>query len=158
MATLHLDLLSKARDRTHNLKVPSWIHFCCATMGTPIKPFLKCKHYSKICDMVLFWNSSFTFFCFFFFSPTENGFSATHSNSRRFHEPAKSLYLSLFAQHYLGTSSSASPAQCKSLYCKGLSQPEGCFHRRTLIACISRLWGNSIVCFSFIVYWVVQRC
>ena len=27
--------LSKARDQTHNLKVPRWIRFCCATMGTP---------------------------------------------------------------------------------------------------------------------------
>ena len=26
--------LSKARDRTHNLMVPSHIHFCCATKGT----------------------------------------------------------------------------------------------------------------------------
>ena len=27
--------LSKARDRTYNLMVPSWIHFRCATTGTP---------------------------------------------------------------------------------------------------------------------------
>ena len=26
---------SEARDRTCNLMVPTWIHFCCATMGTP---------------------------------------------------------------------------------------------------------------------------
>ena len=26
--------LSKARDQTQNLMIPSWIHFCCATMGT----------------------------------------------------------------------------------------------------------------------------
>ena len=30
-----LNLLSKARDRTHNLMVPSQIRFHCATMGTP---------------------------------------------------------------------------------------------------------------------------
>ena len=30
-----LNPLSKARDRTHNLKVPSWICFHCATLGTP---------------------------------------------------------------------------------------------------------------------------
>ena len=30
-----LNLLSEARDGTCNLKVPSQIHFCCATMGTP---------------------------------------------------------------------------------------------------------------------------
>ena len=29
--------LSKARDRTRNLVVPSQIHFCCATAGTPIQ-------------------------------------------------------------------------------------------------------------------------
>ena len=27
--------LSKARDRTRNFMVPSWIHFCCGTRGTP---------------------------------------------------------------------------------------------------------------------------
>ena len=31
--------LSEARDRTHNLMVPSWIHFHWATTGTP-QPFL----------------------------------------------------------------------------------------------------------------------
>ena len=30
-----LNPLSEARDRTHNLMVPSWIHFYCATLGTP---------------------------------------------------------------------------------------------------------------------------
>ena len=30
-----LNPLSKARDRAHNLMVPNWIHFLCATMGTP---------------------------------------------------------------------------------------------------------------------------
>ena len=28
--------LSEARNRTRNLMVPSWIHFRCTTMGTPI--------------------------------------------------------------------------------------------------------------------------
>ena len=27
--------LSEARDRTHNLMVPRWIHFCCTITGTP---------------------------------------------------------------------------------------------------------------------------
>ena len=27
--------LSEARDQTHHLMVPSWIHFCCATTETP---------------------------------------------------------------------------------------------------------------------------
>ena len=30
-----LNPLSKARDRTHNLMVPSRIRFCCARTGTP---------------------------------------------------------------------------------------------------------------------------
>ena len=30
-----LNPLSKARDRTRNLMIPSWIRFHCATMGTP---------------------------------------------------------------------------------------------------------------------------
>ena len=30
--------LSEARDQTHNLMVPSWIHFCCDSMGTPVLP------------------------------------------------------------------------------------------------------------------------
>ena len=30
-----LNPLSKARDRARNLMVPSWIRFCCDTMGTP---------------------------------------------------------------------------------------------------------------------------
>ena len=32
-----LNPLSQARDWTHNLMVPSWIHFCCAMMETPIQ-------------------------------------------------------------------------------------------------------------------------
>ena len=32
--------LRKARDWTHNVMVPSWICFCCATMGTPTFTFL----------------------------------------------------------------------------------------------------------------------
>ena len=34
-----LNPLSKARGRTHNLMVPSWICFCYATMGTPSNGF-----------------------------------------------------------------------------------------------------------------------
>ena len=30
-----LNPLSKARDPTSKLMVPSWIHFCCTTIGTP---------------------------------------------------------------------------------------------------------------------------
>ena len=39
-----LNPLSEARDRTRNLMVPSWIHFCCATVGTPKRLNLKCSH------------------------------------------------------------------------------------------------------------------
>ena len=35
-ATQILNPLSKARDRTRNLMVPSQIRFCCTTTGTPI--------------------------------------------------------------------------------------------------------------------------
>ena len=34
--------LSEARDRTHNLMVPSWIHFRCAMTGTPSLSFYIC--------------------------------------------------------------------------------------------------------------------
>ena len=30
-----LNPLGEARDRTCNVMIPSWIHFCCAMMGTP---------------------------------------------------------------------------------------------------------------------------
>ena len=36
-----LNRLSKARDQTLNFMVPSWIHFHCATTGTPFEPILK---------------------------------------------------------------------------------------------------------------------
>ena len=35
-----LNPLIKARDRTHNLTVPSRIRFCCATVGTPTSQVL----------------------------------------------------------------------------------------------------------------------
>ena len=38
-----LNLLSEARDRSRNLVVPSWIHFYCATTGTPLGCFLLLK-------------------------------------------------------------------------------------------------------------------
>ena len=41
MATLDPYPLSEPRDRTHNLMVPSLIHFCCAMMGTPMYTLLK---------------------------------------------------------------------------------------------------------------------
>ena len=47
-----LNRLSKARDRTHNLMVPCWIRFCCATMGTPkfylFKKNLEFKKFSGV--------------------------------------------------------------------------------------------------------------
>ena len=48
-----LNLLSEARDRTHNLMVPSWIRFCCAMMGTPcshiLNPLRHCGNFSCLC-------------------------------------------------------------------------------------------------------------
>ena len=38
-----LNPLSKAKDRTHNLMVPSRIHFYYTTMGTPSVPLLFCE-------------------------------------------------------------------------------------------------------------------
>ena len=43
-----LDPLSEARDWTHNLMVSSWIHFHCATMGTPwFRTFKNCDHWGR---------------------------------------------------------------------------------------------------------------
>ena len=41
-----LNPLSEAKDRTHNLMVPSWIRFCCTIMGTPQPAFLN-DHYLR---------------------------------------------------------------------------------------------------------------
>ena len=41
-----LNPLSKARDRTRNFMVPSWIHFHCSTTGTPAKPSLESDSWS----------------------------------------------------------------------------------------------------------------
>lgn len=62
------------------------------------------------CNLLRLLFHCFSLYLFFI----ANGFTATHSDSRRFHEPAKSLYLSLFTQYHLGAASSISPAQCKS--------------------------------------------
>ena len=44
-----LNPLSKVRDRTPNLMVPSWIHFHCSTTGTPVAHLL----YLFICRWIL---------------------------------------------------------------------------------------------------------
>ena len=46
-----LNPLSKARDQTRHLMVPSWIRFCCGTMGTP-----KHRKLYSICCNNLEWN------------------------------------------------------------------------------------------------------
>ena len=51
-----LNPLIKARDKTHNLMVTHWIHFCCATKGTPKTRFLS--------------TNLVTFFFFLFRTPT----------------------------------------------------------------------------------------
>jgi len=43
-----LSPLSEARDQTCNLMVPSWIHFRCATTGTPMKNILNFKRTSAL--------------------------------------------------------------------------------------------------------------
>jgi len=43
---------SKARDPTCNLRVPSWIHFCCTMMGTPHLEF-RCMMEPGLVDFTL---------------------------------------------------------------------------------------------------------
>ena len=52
-----LNPLSKARGRTHNLMVPSWIRFCCATMGTLVilSFYLYCL---SLVDIFVFFSKS----------------------------------------------------------------------------------------------------
>ena len=38
-----LNLLSEARDQTHNLMVTSWIRVCCTMTGTPPQGTFDCK-------------------------------------------------------------------------------------------------------------------
>ena len=47
-----LNPLSKARDQTHNLMVPSRICFCCATTGTAASTFLMLPVWERISDVV----------------------------------------------------------------------------------------------------------
>ena len=47
-----LNPLSEARDRTHNLKVPSWIRFHCATTGTPLKQYSLNTHFRDLKESV----------------------------------------------------------------------------------------------------------
>ena len=52
-----LNLLSRARDRTHNLTVPSQIRFCCTTTGTPILQLLLTAlivHRWKVCVKIYY--------------------------------------------------------------------------------------------------------
>ena len=39
-----LNPLREARDQIHNLMVPSWMHFCCTTMGTPPSSIFKASN------------------------------------------------------------------------------------------------------------------
>ena len=48
-----LNPLSKARDRTHNLMVPSWVRFRCAMTGTPGSTFLICSYGLELTDLTL---------------------------------------------------------------------------------------------------------
>ena len=68
-----LDPLSKARDQTHNLMVPSRLCFCCTTTGTPLSVFLSlCFLYfssrilqTRMDKMKRFWYFLFLFFGLF---------------------------------------------------------------------------------------------
>ena len=44
-----LNILSKSRDRTHNVMVPSQICFCCSTRGTPKKVNFKIQLLRSSC-------------------------------------------------------------------------------------------------------------
>ena len=52
-----LNPLSKAGDGTRNLMVPSWIRFCCATMGTPFFSFFKLFESLYFRNVFVFFNS-----------------------------------------------------------------------------------------------------
>ena len=45
-----LNTLSEVRDQIRNLIVPSWVHFPCATMGTPIRQFLDMTSLLSVCS------------------------------------------------------------------------------------------------------------
>ena len=53
-----LDPLSETRDRTRNLIVSSQIHFCCATMGTPIQWILIKPFTYQVLSCPVPWGSS----------------------------------------------------------------------------------------------------
>ena len=56
-----LNPLSEARDRTHNLTVPSRIHFCWAMMGTPYL-----YHFNWSFQITVLWLCWFSVLCFCF--------------------------------------------------------------------------------------------
>ena len=85
---------------------------------------------------------SLYFFLFIFF--TANSFPATHSHSRRFHEFAESLYLSLSTQHYLGAPGSAHAAQCKLPHGSSPERPVWHFPWGARVSCMFRLQGNVV--------------
>ena len=60
-----LNALSEARVRRRNLMVPSGIHFCCATTGTPCS----CLFCISVCFLLPF----FLFLSIFFFLPNLQG-------------------------------------------------------------------------------------
>ena len=51
-----LNPLGEARDGTHNLVVPSWSHFCCATKRTPVI-FYFIKAYMHMVEELTFFLS-----------------------------------------------------------------------------------------------------
>ena len=87
--------LSKARDRTHNLLVPSRICFHCAMMGTPCR-FLflifKSSGFARVlqhlCEASFFQTARFLlelkWFHIYFTFPIQNIYSTTSSNGLNF--------------------------------------------------------------------------
>ena len=70
-----LNPLSEARDRTFHLTLPSWIHFCCTTTGTPYSLFLKLLHRSvssttKPAQTTLLWTTLDVYRGLGFFHPS----------------------------------------------------------------------------------------
>ena len=77
-----LDLLREARDQTHNLMVPSQIHFCCAMMGTLTTTLTKIPQYPSADGCLDLTLSSFLLFFPFTATHAANGSSQARGRTR----------------------------------------------------------------------------
>ena len=75
-----LNTLSKARDWTWNLMVPTWIWFCCATTGTSILEFYQFLDNAKILEYsnLIYESPSFHFILIIHFNSTYISNPAKH--------------------------------------------------------------------------------